>query len=130
MLCKKINYTDFDGNEREEEFYFNLTEAELVEMDYSAVGGFEKTVKAIYEARDRARVIELFKKIILMAYGKKSLDGRQFVKNDEIRKEFESTNAYSKLFMELATDHEVASAFIKGIIPVTKEANPIPPNAK
>lgn len=130
MLCKRIKYTDFDGNEREEDYYFNLSEAEIVEMDYSADGGLEKTVKAIYDAKDRARIISLFKKLILMSYGKKSLDGRQFVKNDEIRKEFESTNAYSALFMELASNHEAASAFVKGIVPKTNNANPIPPTSK
>lgn len=35
MLEKVITYTDYDGNERKEKFYFNLTKAELTEMELS-----------------------------------------------------------------------------------------------
>lgn len=117
MLKKTIAYEDFDGNQRTEDHYFNLTEAEITEMELSLNGGLSQLLTKILKENDQKQIIEYFKKIVLMAYGKKSLDGRQFVKNQEIRDEFASTAAYSEIFMELATDSEAASAFIKGVMP-------------
>lgn len=117
MLKKTITYEDFDGNKRTEDHYFNLTSAELTEMEMSLNGGLSQLLEKILQENDQKRIIEYFKKIVLMSYGKKSLDGRQFSKNDAIREEFASTAAYSEIFMELATDADAASAFINGIMP-------------
>lgn len=117
MLKKRIKYTDYDGNEREEDFYFNLTKAEIAELELSTEGGLEQLIEKIIDAKDTAKIIKFFKKIILMSYGEKSLDGKRFVKKDELTEEFTQTEAYSELFMELATDENAASAFINGIIP-------------
>lgn len=117
MLKKTISYEDFDGNQRTEDHYFNLTEAEITEMEMSLNGGLSQLLDKIIKESDQKQIIEYFKKIILMSYGKKSLDGRQFIKNDQIREEFVSTPAYSNLFMELATDEDAAAAFINGIVP-------------
>lgn len=120
MIKKTITYTDYDGNERTEDFYFNLSKAELMEMDFSATGGMEKMIKRIVEAQDTKRIIEVFKDIILKSYGEKSADGRKFLKVIDGRKlseEFAQTEAYSELFMELATNDKAASEFINGVIP-------------
>jgi len=117
MFKKTITYTDFDGNERTEDFYFNLTKAEVTEMELSAKGGLVKQLQKIVAEQDSKRIVEIFKDLILKAYGEKSPDGRRFVKNDEIRDSFSQTGAYSDLFMELATDAELASTFINGIVP-------------
>lgn len=117
MYKETITYTDYDGNERKEDFYFNLTKAELVEMEFSEVGGFKKMLENIIATKDQPRIIALFKKIILMSYGEKSMDGRRFVKSEELRIGFSQTEAYSTLFMALATDSDHASRFINGIIP-------------
>ena len=117
MLKKTMTYTDFDGNERTEDFYFNLTQAELLEMEVSTEGGMEKFVKRIVDARSGKDIAEVFKTIILKAYGEKSLDGKHFVKTPEITENFKYTQAYSDLYMELAMDDAKASAFINGIIP-------------
>lgn len=117
MLKKTITYTDYDGNQRTEDKYFNLTKAELVEMNMSITGGLEKTIQKISEEQDVAKIIALFKDIILKSYGEKSLDGKRFIKNAELSEEFAQTEAYSELFMELATDADKAAAFINGIIP-------------
>lgn len=117
MLKKTVTYVDFNENERTEDHYFNLTEAELTEMELSLNGGLSQLLEKILQENDHKQIIEYFKKIVLMAYGKKSLDGRQFVKSDEIRQEFASTAAYSEIFMELATDADAASAFVNGIMP-------------
>ncbi len=135
MLKKTITYTDYDGQSRTEDFYFNLTKAELTEMNFSTNGGFEKWIEKIINARDSKEIIAVFKDIILKSYGEKSLDGKRFIKNDELRAEFSQTEAYSELFMELATDDKAAAAFINGIIPadVSQEMNktqgsiPFPP---
>ncbi len=117
MIKKTVTYIDFNENERTEDHYFNLTEAELTEMELSLNGGLSQLLEKILQENDHKQIIEYFKKIVLMAYGKKSLDGRQFVKSDEIRQEFASTAAYSEIFMELATDADAASAFVNGIMP-------------
>jgi len=117
MFKKTITYTDFDGNERTEDFYFNLTKAEVTEMVLSEKGGLVKQLQKIVAEQDSKQIVELFKALILKAYGEKSPDGRRFVKNDEIRDSFSQSGAYSDLFMELATDAELASTFINGIVP-------------
>lgn len=117
MLKKTIKYTDFDGNEQTEDFYFNLTKAELMEMNLSASGGLEKKLQRIINERDVTKIAEIFKDLILRAYGKKSDDGKRFIKNEEIKAEFAQTEAYSELFMELLGDTNASVAFIKGIVP-------------
>lgn len=117
MLEKVIKYKDFDGNDREETFRFNLTEAEVVEMQYSEAGGLEKFIHNVVAAQDQPRLIKLFKDLVLRAYGEKSMDGRRFIKNQELRDGFSQTEAYSKLFMELATDADAAAKFVNGIMP-------------
>lgn len=117
MIKKTIAYTDYDGNEREEDFYFNLTKAELTEMQLGTSGGLQKMIENIIKTKDIPRIIEIFKKIILASYGEKSNDGRRFMKSQEITENFTQTEAYSILYMELATDAEKAADFIAGVIP-------------
>lgn len=118
MLKKTISYEDFDGNPVTETFYFNLTKAELVELEVGAgQEGLANKLQAIVESNDGQEIIDNFKRIILLAYGKKSPDGKRFMKSPEIAAEFAATNAYSELFMELATNAEEAAAFMRGIIP-------------
>lgn len=117
MLKRKITYKDFNGTERSENFYFNLTETELMEMEMSAAGGFKERVQSVIDAQDTATIIEVFKDFILKSYGEKSPDGKYFDKSPEISRRFANTNAYSVLFMELAMDANKAAEFIKGIVP-------------
>lgn len=125
MLKKTITYTDFNGETVSEDFFFHLTKAELVELEMSHEGGLSEAMKRIVAAEDAKSIIAEFKNIILSAYGKKSPDGRRFIKNQEIRDEFVSTEAYSELFMELATNTDAAIDFMNGIIPaaMAEEAN-------
>ena len=117
MLKKTISYTDYDGNPRTEDFYFNLNKAELTEMEMSFNGGLVKVIEKIIAAQDSERLIKIFKDLILKAYGEKSNDGRRFIKNQEVRDNFAQTEAYSILFMELATNDVAAAAFVNGIAP-------------
>lgn len=117
MVVKKIKYTDFNGVEREEEFMFNLTEAEITEMELTTDGGLSESIKRIISAQNTPQIIETFKMLILKSYGEKSADGRRFIKSEELTEAFTQTNAYSQFFMELATDDKAAIAFINGIIP-------------
>lgn len=122
MLKKTIKYTDYNGVEREEEFYFNLSKAELVELDLRQAGGFEAYVKRLTKTEDRDEIVDLFKKIVGMAYGEKSDDGRRFIKSKELTEAFEQTEAYSELFMELISSEEAAAQFINGVIPKADKA--------
>ena len=98
-------------------FYFNITKAEAMEMEFSVEGGLTAMIDKITAAKDFTSLVSLFKEFILMAYGEKSADGKRFIKSDELSEAFSQTNAYSELFMELATDDEAASVFINGIVP-------------
>ena len=117
MLKKAITYTDYNGVKRTEDFYFNLSKAEVMEMELGTVGGLAEMLKRIVDSQDVPALIKNFKEIILKAYGEKSPDGKRFIKSEELSTAFSQTEAYSTLFMELATDHEAASVFINGIIP-------------
>jgi hypothetical protein len=117
VLKKTITYDDFDGNSISEDFFFHLSKAELVELEMSHEGGLSASLQRIVNAEDGKGIVQEFKNIILTAYGKRSDDGKRFVKNSLIREEFASTPAYSALFMELVTDTDAAIEFINGVIP-------------
>lgn len=117
MLKKTITYTDYNNVKRTEDFYFNLSKAELMEMEMSTSGGLAETINKIVAAQDTAAIIKIFKDLILKAYGEKSPDGKRIVKSEEISNAFAQTEAYSDLFMELATDADAAAAFVNGIVP-------------
>lgn len=122
MLKKTITYTDYNGSERTEDFYFNLTQAEVTEMEMSTSGGLAEMINRVVAAQDAPSIIKIFKDLILKAYGEKSPDGKYFEKSEEKSTAFSHTEAYSILFMELATDADAAAKFVNGIVP-NKAAN-------
>lgn len=117
MLKKTITYTDYDGNERTEDFYFNLSKAELLEMQLSENGGLQTLLQKIISEQDSKKITEIFKSIFLKSYGEKSPDGKRFIKSEELTKAFTETEAYSNLFCELASSAEACAAFVNGIVP-------------
>lgn len=117
MLKKTITFTDYNGIERTEDFYFNLNKAEVMEMEMGTTGGFAEMINGIIAAKDVPALISIFKDMILKAYGQKSPDGRRFIKSKELSEEFSQTEAYVSLYMELATDDEAAANFVNGIMP-------------
>lgn len=116
MLTRTFTYNDFNGDQRTETCCFHLTQAELTEMNTSYNGGLEKALRRVAEEKDVKKIVEILKDIILRSYGKKSEDGRRFIKSQELRDEFAQTEVYSMLFMELANDANAAAAFANGII--------------
>ena len=122
MLKKTITYVDYNGTERKEDFYFNLSKAEIMEMEMGTTGGMVEMINRIVAAQDAPAIIDVFKKMILRAYGEKSADGKRFIKSKEISEAFSQTEAYSQLFMELATDADAASKFVNGIVPASEPA--------
>lgn len=121
MIKKTITYTDFDGNERTEDFYFHLTEAEVADWELGIEGGLSRQLLTIIKSKDIRKIIPIYKEIILKSYGEKSPDGRRFIKNDEVRDNFIQTQAFSDLYMSLALDAEAGSNFIKGVMPKMDE---------
>lgn len=117
MLKKTITYVDYNGTERTEDFYFNLSKAEIAKMELEIPGGMTEMLKRITAAQDTPSLVKIFEDLILRSYGVKSDDGKRFIKTPELKEEFKQTEAYSELFMELATNADAASAFINGIIP-------------
>lgn len=129
MIAKKIRSTDFNGVEREETYYFNLTDAELADMELSKGGGMDVYIQRIVETKSVPDLIELFKKFIDLSYGVKSDDGRYFRKSPELLADFKATQAYSELYMELVQNTDAAIAFVNGVIPTSvREAAKIDAN--
>lgn len=128
MITKSITYTDYNGVERTENFMFNLSKAEIMEMELTTTGGLAEMIQRIVAAQDTPSIIKIFKDLILKSYGVKSPDGKHFVKSKELSTEFSQSEAYSVLFMELATDADAAAAFVNGIVPsdVAKQAKTMP----
>ena len=125
MLIKTITFKDYFGNERTQDFYFNLNESELTDMNLMVKGGLERQIKNIIATQDQPKLIEYFKSVILASYGKISEDGIRFIKSKELSTEFSQTDAFNKLYMELVSDADKAADFINGIVPqeLADEAN-------
>ena len=117
MFVKEIKYTDYNGIDRSEKFYFNLNKSELTEMDLTTAGGMKSFIERITNTQDQAELIKLFKELILKAYGQKSDDGKRFIKSEELRNEFSQTMAYDTYFMLLSTNEKEAIKFVNGIMP-------------
>lgn len=125
MLKKSITYTDYNGVERTEDFYFNINKAELVELELGTEGGITQKINRLSQTLNGPEIMKLFKDIIMLAVCDKSLDGRRLIKNKEISEGFTQTEAYSVLLMELISDPDKASDFIKAVLP-TPETSSIP----
>lgn len=117
MLKKTVTYEDYNGLSRTEDFYFNLSKAELVEMEAGTPGGYAAMLQSMVDAKDVPALIKIWKELLLKSYGIKSPDGRRFIKSEEISREFSQTEAFVKLYMELVTDDKAAAAFANGVIP-------------
>ena len=133
MIKKTITYVDYNGNERTEDYWFNLSKAEVMEMEMSTTGGLAERIQKIVAAQDAPSIIKIFKELLLKAYGEKSADGKRFIKSEEISTAFSQTEAYSNLFMEFVTDSDAAAEFVNGIIPVdisNQKVSPMPPVTK
>lgn len=126
MLKKTIKYVDYNGVERCEDFYFNLSKAEVTEMQVSEEGGYDKMLQRIVDAQNNKEIFKHFKAIILKAYGVKSQDGKRFIKSEELSEEFSQTEAFVELIMELASSETAAADFVNGIIPKpTQQVTPL-----
>lgn len=132
MITKPITYVDYNGVERTENFMFNLSKAEIMEMELTTTGGLAEMIQRIVAAQDTPSIIKIFKDLILKSYGVKSPDGKHFIKSKELSTEFSQSEAYSVLFMELATDADAAATFVNGIVPsdVAKQAKTLPASIK
>lgn len=119
MYKKTVTYEDWDGNEVTEDCYFNLTRTEILEMEYNLRPGnsFSDTIMTLVEEKDMGQILSVIKDILLASYGKKSDDGRRFVKNDEIREEFAQSMVFDEIYMDLAANSDHAADFINGIMP-------------
>lgn len=117
MIVKNIEYEDYNGNKRKEDFYFDLSKSELMEMELSQEGGMSKKLELMSQTQNVPDMVKLLKEVILKSYGVKSDDGRRFIKSEQMADDFYHSAAYSELFYELCTDAEKTAAFINGIIP-------------
>ena len=130
MLKEKIKYVDYNGLEREEEFYFNLNKVELVELQLNTPGGFDKKLSEAIEKQDIPSIVSIVKDLVIKSYGVKSEDGKRFIKSKDLTDSFVQSEAYNTLFMKIVSDADYATKFINSIIPVIDEVKPQIPNTK
>lgn len=123
MLKKTITYTDFEGNQRTEDYYFNLSKTELMRMELSTEGGLGKKLEGISKSENVPELIKMFEMLIKVSYGVKSDDGKKFVKNEKTTEDFINSAAYDELFMSLITNTDEAIAFFKSIMPGEVQAS-------
>lgn len=121
MYKKTMETIDFGGTKRVEDYYFNLTAAELMEMQLSTEGGFKEMIQRVVDAQNQTEMTQIFKKMLCKAYGVLSPDGRKFIKNQAVLDDFLATQAYSDLYMELLTDANAATEFFNNAIPQDPE---------
>lgn len=117
MIKKTVTYTDYNGKERTEDFYFDLSEDRIIELSFSKDGGIEEFIQRIIQEKDQQEMIKLFRDFLELTYGEKSDDGKYFVQNEQVFAKFKATKAYSKIFMELAFNSDAAAEFINKVIP-------------
>jgi len=117
MLKRRIEFEDFNGDQTSDIFYFNISKPELIELEVEYDQGFGKMLESIIESKDNRELVGHFKKLVLLAYGQKSEDGKRFIKTEQLREEFAQSAAYIELFMELATSDDAAITFLRGILP-------------
>ncbi|MBR3720628.1 MAG: hypothetical protein IKN09_02690 [Clostridia bacterium] len=130
MLKEKIKYVDYNGLEREEDFYFNLNKVELVELQLNTPGGFDKKLSEAIEKQDIPSIVSIVKDLVIKSYGVKSEDGKRFIKSKDLTDSFVQSEAYNTLFMKIVSDADYATKFINSIIPVIDEVKPQIPNTK
>lgn len=126
MIKWPITYTDYNGDTHTEDFYFNLSKAEVMEMNLDANGAYAEYLQRIVDQRDGKLIAAEYRRLILKSYGEKSPDGRRFIKSDELRQSFEQTEAYSELYMQLATDPDMAQKFMEGVFPKVEPSDDSP----
>lgn len=117
MIKKTYTYTDYNGNERTEDYYFNLQEAEIMKLEMGINGGLTAKINRIIAAQDVPEIMKVFDELIGVSYGIKSPDGREFIKSPEITKSFMQTEGYNKLFMDFVTKEGFAANFFNELIP-------------
>ena len=127
MYCKKIKYTNFNGETVEDEEYFHINKTDLSKLQ---IKGFENmpykdALQKVIKEKDMFRILVMYADLILSAYGKKSEDGSTFVKNDEIRTKFEQSAAFEALLDEITQNEDAAKEFINNILPkdIVEEVN-------
>ena len=127
MIKWPITYTTYNDETITEDFYFNLNKAELIQMQFEVNGAYSNFITRITNEHDIKTLCEEFRKILLKSYGKKSDDGKRFVKSPEMAQEFEQSEAFSELYVELLTDSDKMVAFIKGVLPKDLQDAEVPP---
>ena len=116
MLKKIVKYIDFNGNERSDTLYFNLTDVEVARLEVKFPGGLEKYINNFNAEERPDEILDLFETVLEMSYGIKSEDGRHFRKPPENTRDFMESAVYTKIFFELLSDADVAADFFKAVV--------------
>lgn len=121
MVKKTIAYTDFNGVQRKDDFFFHMSLPEVTRLQASvSPETFDEHILRIAKEGKEGAILQLLEKIILGAYGVKSPDGKSFIKTQEETRNFEYSQAYAELFEQLLLQPEEMRVFAEGIGALTK----------
>ena len=125
MIKKTYTVVDYDGVERTRDRYFDISEAECIDMEMSIDGGYAELLEQIVKEQNAVEIYKRFKEVVLLAYGEKSSDGTRFVKSSELSIAFTQTKEFSLLMRELTSDAKAAAKFMEGIFPKVQGKKPV-----
>jgi hypothetical protein len=111
MFKHNIDYVDFNGTERNEDFYFHLSSVEVTRLEAEIGRDLNTHIKELTANQDMKTLLDFLERILLGAYGRKTSDGKSFIKNKDLRTEFEYSNAYAEIFEQMLTNPDLAKKF-------------------
>lgn len=117
MVRREIEYTDYNGDHQKDVLYFNLSKAELGKLQMRMDGKFIDYLQSLIEKKRIERLYDFFYNLLLDSYGERDVSGKKFIKNEQIRSDFENSLAFSETLMDVISSTEKMSAFTKGILP-------------
>lgn len=116
MIGLNIKYTDYDGVERNEKFYFHLSYADLIRLELTDKDGFRSKIQKMIDSEDQQEIWRTLESIVQQSVGKKSLDGKRFDKSYEAKADFLESEAYSSFIRRMIEDANYAAEFVNGLI--------------
>ena len=111
-----VQYQNFDGDLETEDLYFHLNIKELQEMENWDVP-LTKRIAKLTKTEDGKEAFELMRDIVEAAYGERSADGKRFVKNPEVLKNFTQGLAYDEVIISFIDGTTDLGKFVEGLLP-------------
>lgn len=118
MIKKHIIYHDYDGDTREDDFYFSLNQVQFARINKLFPGGLEAYVEKITKDKNADEMFRVIDILVSEAYGERQ--GAAFIKvapnGQKLSDFFVNTEAYDTLLTELLSDENSLINFLTGCL--------------